>query len=58
MNSICEKWCFSEWDNILEELIIMNYLGKCGWDDTNSKGQFAKETSEILFISLRGSELN
>lgn len=50
MTSICENWLLLEWDNILEEFIIMNYPGKYGWADTNSKGEFAKDTPQKYYF--------
>lgn len=35
----------------------MNYLGKYGWTDTNSKGEFAKDTPQKYYF-IRESELN
>lgn len=57
MNSICEKQLLLEWDNILEGLIIINYLENYGWDNTNSKGEFADEMPQKYYF-LRWSELN
>lgn len=57
MSSICDKWLLFEWDSILEVLIIINYLGKYGWDDSNSKWEFAKEIPQKYYF-LRVYELN
>lgn len=35
----------------------MNYPGKYGWADTNSKGEFAKYTPQKYYF-IRESELN
>lgn len=59
MTSICENWLLLEWDNILEKFIIIYllYLGRYGWDDTNSKREFAKYTLQKYYF-IREFELN